>query len=116
MKILMGTYPKIEKQTGVSMLYTDYVKERICKFLVQMTDEYKRIYEIGNRYPDISIALLGNAYSNAVFENEKVLKIHHVYNAIKNTKSVYEDTKKKEMIKFKEEFSDVISDEQAILE
>lgn len=115
-KILMGTYPKIEKQTGVSMLYTDYVKERICKFLVQMTDEYKRIYEIGNRYPDISIALLGNAYSNAVFENEKVLKIHHVYNAIKNTKSVYEDTKKKEMIKFKEEFSDVISDEQAILE
>ncbi len=114
-QILLGTMPKIEKQTGVSVKYTDYVKQRICEFIVQMTDEYKRIYEIGNRYPDIALALLGNAFSNAVFENLNILKIHHVYNAIKNTKSVYDDVKKKELVKFKEYFKDVISDEMANL-
>ena len=114
-QILLGTMPKIEQQTGVKVTYTDYIKQRICEFLVQMTDEYKRIYEIGNRYPDISLALLGNAFSNAVFENLNVLKIHHVYNAIKNAKNVYEDVKKKELVKFKEYFKDVISDEGAVL-
>ena len=111
----MGTMPKIERQTGVSVKYTEFVKKRICEFIVQMTDEYKRIYEIGNRYPDIALALLGNAFSNAVFENMNVLKIHHVYNAIKNTKNVYDDVKVKELVKFKEFFKDVISDENANL-
>ncbi len=114
-EILMGTMPKIERQTGVSVKYTEFVKKRICEFIVQMTDEYKRIYEIGNRYPDIALALLGNAFSNAVFENMNVLKIHHVYNAIKNTKNVYDDVKVKELVKFKEFFKDVISDENANL-
>ena len=114
--ILMGTYPKIEKQTGVHMKYTDYQKERIFEFLVDYTNEYKRIYEIGNRYPDIALALLGNAYSNAVFENTDTLNIHHIYYAIKNTKSVYEDAKKKSIIEFKEKFKDIIEDEKAVLD
>ena len=115
-KILMGTYPKLEKQTGVHMPYTDYQKEKLFEFLVDYTNEYKRIYEIGNRYPDIALALLGNAYSNAVFENVKTLNIHHIYYAIKNTKSVYDDAKRKGIIEFKEKFKDIIQDEKAVLD
>lgn len=115
-KILMGTYPKLEKQTGVHMSYTDYQKEKLFEFLVDYTNEYKRIYEIGNRYPDIALALLGNAYSNAVFENVKTLNIHHIYYAIKNTKSVYDDAKRKGIIEFKEKFKDIIEDEKAVLD
>ena len=47
-KILMGTYPKLEKQSGVTIPYSEYTKEKIFRFMVEYTDEYKRIYEIGN--------------------------------------------------------------------
>ena len=48
-EILMGTYPKYEKRTGIKIGYTDFIREKVFKFIVDMTDEYKRIYEIGNR-------------------------------------------------------------------
>ncbi len=115
-KILMGTYPKLEKKSGVIIPYSDYQKERIFKFLVELTDEYKRIYEIGNRYPDIALTLLGNAFSNAVFENKNVLSISNVYDAVKNCKSVYDDARKKAIINFKEEFKDIIDSEGVILD
>ena len=70
-KILMGTYPKIEKQTGVKMGYTDFNREKIMLFIVEMTSEYKRVYEVAARYPDVSLTVLANAFSNAVFENAK---------------------------------------------
>lgn len=114
-KILMGTYPKLEKKSGVTIPYSDYQKERIFRFLVELTDEYKRIYEIGNRYPDIALTLLGNAFSNAVFENKNVLSISNVYDAVKNCKSVYDDARKKAIINFKEEFKDIIDSEGVIL-
>lgn len=114
-KILMGTYPKLEKKSGVIIPYSDYQKERIFKFLVELTDEYKRIYEIGNRYPDIALTLLGNAFSNAVFENKNVLSISNIYDAVKNCKSVYDDARKKAIINFKEEFKDIIDSEGVIL-
>ena len=114
-KILMGTYPKLEKKSGVIIPYSDYQKERIFRFLVELTDEYKRIYEIGNRYPDIALTLLGNAFSNAVFENKNVLSISNVYDAVKNCKSVYDDARKKAIINFKEEFKDIIDIEGVIL-
>ena len=114
-KILMGTYPKYEKHSGVKLSYTDFIKEKIFAFITQMTDEYKRIYEIGNRYPDIALTLLSNAFSNASFENSKEVKIKHVYDAIKSAKNVYEDVKVKELEKFKEEFKDIIQEEGAIL-
>ncbi len=114
-KILMGTYPKLEKKSGVIIPYSDYQKERIFRFLVELTDEYKRIYEIGNRYPDIALTLLGNAFSNAVFENKNVLSISNVYDAVKNCKSVYDDARKKAIINFKEEFKDIIDSEGVIL-
>lgn len=115
-KILMGTYPKLEKKSGVIIPYSDYQKERIFRFLVELTDEYKRIYEIGNRYPDIALTLLGNAFSNAVFENKNVLSISNVYDAVKNCKSVYDDARKKAIINFKEEFKDIIDSEGVILD
>jgi ATP-dependent Clp protease ATP-binding subunit ClpA len=115
-KILMGTYPKLEKQSNVTIPYSEYQKEKLFKFLVDFTDEYKRIYEIGNRYPDIALTLLGNAFSNAVFENKNVLNITHIYYALKNSKNVYEDAKRKGIIQFKEIFKDIIEEENAVLD
>ena len=110
-QILMGTYPKYEKRTGVKLEYTDFLKEKIFRFLVEMTDEYKRIYEIGNRYPDIALTLVMNAFSIASYENSPVATLKHFYKAICRTKVVYEDAKKKEIERFKILFKDIISEE-----
>ena len=115
-KILMGTYPKLEKQSGVTIPYSEYTKEKLFRFIVEYTDEYKRIYEIGNRYPDIALTLLGNAFSNAVFENKNTLNIKNIYDALKNTKNVYDDAKRKGLIEFKNKFSDLIKEENIVLD
>lgn len=114
-KILMGTYPKFEKKMNVKLVYTDFQKEKIFAFLVDMTSEYKRVYEMASRYPDITLTLLANAFSYAVFENSPEVKIKHIYNAIKNTKSIYPDSLKKEIIKFQEQFKDMLEDEKVEL-
>ncbi len=114
-QILLGTYPKYEKRTGVKLEYTDYVKERIFRFLVEMTDEYKRIYEIGNRYPDIALTLVMNAFSIASYENSPIVTLKHFYKAICRTKVVYEDAKQKEIVRFKELFKDIIAEENVNL-
>ena len=114
-QILMGTYPKYEKRTGVKLEYTDFLKEKIFRFLVEMTDEYKRIYEIGNRYPDIALTLVMNAFSIASFENSPVVKMKHFYKAVCRTKVVYEDAKQKEIARFKEIFKDVLIEENVDL-
>ena len=100
-KILMGTTPKLEKQIGVKLDYTDFIKEKIMAFIVEMTDEYKRVYEVASRYPDICLTILANAFTYAVYENSEVCKIKHIYKAICNARNVYEDVKKKEIERFK---------------
>ena len=110
-KILMGTYPKLEKQIGVKLDYTDFIKEKIMTFIVEMTDEYKRVYEIASRYPDICLTILANAFTYALYENTNVVKLKHIYKAICNAKNVYEDVKKKEIERFKVEFADIIAEE-----
>lgn len=115
-KILMGTCPKLEKQIGVKLNYTDFIKEKIMKFIVEMTDEYKRVYEIASRYPDICLTILANAFTYALFENSKEVKMVHIYQAIVNAKSIYEDVKIKEKMRFKEEFKDIILEEGRSLE
>ena len=110
-QILMGTYPKYEKRTGVKLEYTDYLKEKIFKFIVEMTDEYKRIYEIGNRYPDVALTIVMSAFSLASYENSPVVKMKHFYKAICRTKVIYEDAKVKEIAKFKELFKDILAEE-----
>lgn len=115
-KILMGTIPKLEKQVGVKLNYPGYVIEKFMTFIVEMTDEYKRIYEIASRYPDICLAIIANAFTYALYENEHEVKIKHFYKAICNTKSVYEDVKVKEIARFKEQFKDFIYEEGVNLE
>lgn len=110
-KILMGTYPKFEQKMGVKLNYTDFQKEKIFRFIVDMTSEYKRVYEIGNRYPDVSLTVVASAFSYALFENSSEVKLKHFYQAIINTKNIYEDALIKEIAKFKEQFKDWIIEE-----
>lgn len=115
-EIMMKTLPKIEIQTGVKMNYTNFIKEKICKFIVDMTSEYKRVYEISSRYPDIALTVLRQTFSQALFENKKIVEMKHIYEAIKTTKSVYPDVKVKEIAKFKEEFKKELEEERVIIE
>ena len=110
-KILMGTYPKLEQQIGVKLDYTDFIKNKLFTFIVEMTDEYKRVYEVASRYPDICLTILANAFTFALYDNEQTVKIKHFYKAVCNARNIYEDAKQKEIIRFKEEFKDLIEKE-----
>ena len=108
--ILLGTLPKIEKKLGVKCEYTDFIKEKIMKFIVEMTDEYKRVYEIASRYPDICLTIVSNAYTYALYDNKKNVTLKHFYKAICNAKNIYEDARNKEIERFKIEFADMINE------
>ena len=110
-KILMQTLPKLEKQTGAVLDYTDFQKEKLFKFIVNMTSEYKRVYEISSRYPDICLTILRQAFSNALFENSNKVTFKNIYDAIRFTKAVYPDVIKKELVIFKEEFKEELANE-----
>jgi ATP-dependent Clp protease ATP-binding subunit ClpA len=109
--ILMGTLPKIEKQTGAKMKYTSFIQSKIMAFIVDITSEYKRIYEISARYPDIALTLLTQAFSTAIFENRKEVTVRDVYKAIQNSKNIYPDVIKKELVRFNQEFKDIFKEE-----
>ena len=111
-KILMGTLKKIEKATEVKWPYTTYLLEQVSKFIVNMTSEYKRVYENGSRYPDVSLALLSKCFTYARFENSPEVKFKHIYEAIKNCNSVYPDVVKKELVIFKETFKEYLDAEK----
>ena len=110
-QILMQTLPKIEKQTGVSLMYTDFVKENIMKFIVDTTKEYNRVYENASRYPDVALVLLRQAFSNAIYENKKNVGFKNLYDAVRFSKAVYPDVIKKQLIKFKTDFFDELNEE-----
>lgn len=114
-KILMGSYPRIEKQTGVKLAYSSFVIEKIMRFIVNMTSEYKRVYELGSRYPDNALALLSKAFSYAKFDNSEFVTFKHIYKAIMNCQSVYSDVIKKESENFKKEFKDFLEKENVDL-
>lgn len=114
-KILMGTIPKLERQIGVKINYQPYEIEKFMNFIVNMTDEYKRIYEISSRYPDICLTIVSNAFTYALYENQKVVTTKHFYQAICNCKSVYEDVLVKEIENFKITFADFIRNENVDL-
>ena len=96
-KILMGTLPKLEYQ--------------IMAFIVEMTDEYKRVYEIASRYPDICLTIVANAFTFALYDNRKIVSIIDFYRAIKNSKNIYDDVKVKEIANFKTTFKDLFDAE-----
>ena len=108
--ICMGTLPKIEKKTGATLMYDPYVKEKIMAFLTDLTSEYRRVYETGARYPDVTLAILQQAFSFALYNNRKDVNIFDVKKAILNTKNVYPDVIKKEIPRFEQEFKQEIED------
>ena len=115
-QILMQTLPKLEKQTGVVLPYTDFINEKIMKFIVNMTTEFKRVYEISSRYPDIALVILRQCFSNAIYENRKTINFKNIYDAVKTTKAVYPDVIAKELVAFKEIFADELKIEGTVLD
>ena len=71
-----------------------------------MTSEFKRVYEVSSRYPDIALVLLRQMFSNAVYENRQTVNFKNIYDAIRFTKAVYPDVIKKELVVFKYTFKD----------
>ena len=114
-KILVGTTKKIEKATGVRWPYTTWVLENVCKFIVNMTSEYKRVYENNSRYPDVSLALLSKCFTYARFENSDIVTFKHIYEAITNCTSVYSDVVQKEIVVFKDTFKEFLEKENVEL-
>lgn len=110
-KILMGTLPKLEYQIGVNVNYQPFITEKIMAFIVEMTDEYKRVYEIASRYPDICLTIVANAFTFALYDNRKIVSIIDFYRAIKNSKNIYDDVKVKEIANFKTTFKDLFEAE-----
>lgn len=109
-KILMGTLPKIEKNSGAKLKYSRYVQTEIMSFIVDITSEYKRVYGIGSRYPDICLTLLSQAFSQAVFENREEVNINDIRNAILNSKNIYEDVIRKDIVIFDNKFKKLLEE------
>ena len=115
-KILMGTYPKIEKQLNVKVGYQPFVIQKIMAFIVEMTDEYKRVYEIASRYPVICLTIVSNAFTFALYDNSNIVTIKHFYKAICNARNIYEDALLKEIDRFKITFADMLQAENVNLD
>lgn len=105
-QILMGTLPNIEKRTGAKLKYTDFKRRQLMEFITDITSEYKRVYEIGSRYPDVTLTLVQQAFSNALFDNRKEVNVFDFRNAIKNSKNIYEDVINKALPEFDRIFQD----------
>ncbi len=106
-QILVGSLPKYEEKTGAKMKYTDFIKEKVMKFIVNLTEETNRVYEYDARYPDICFSILQQAFSYALVENRTEVDIRDFKKAIQNTKLVYPDVIKKELDRFYHDFSDI---------
>lgn len=105
-KILMGTLPKIEKQTGCRFKYNDYVTKMLVESIVSATSEYKRVYGLAAMYPDVALSVLTGAFSQALFANRSEVDVLDVYNAIKVSKRIYPDSIIKDLTAFREKFGD----------
>ena len=113
--IIIGTLPKIEKSTGVRFKYSKYQQRLIIESIVDITSEYKRVFEVNSRYPDIALTLFKSAFSFTVFDNRKEVNIFDFEKAIENTHLVYPDVIKKELPLFKEKFKDIYNEENGIV-
>ena len=84
--------------------------------IVNMTSEYKRVYELSSRYPDIALTILRQSFSNALYENSHRVSFKNIYDAIRFTKAVYPDVIKKELVIFAETFKDELQAENIIVD
>ena len=109
-QILMGTLPKIEKRTGAKMKYTPFIQRKMMEFITDITSEYKRVYEIGSRYPDVSLTMVQEAFSNALFNNRFEVTALDFRNAIINSKNIYPDVIKKSLPIFDTTFAEQLAE------
>lgn len=114
-KILMGSLPKIEKQTGCKMKYNEYVTRQLMESIVSATTEFKRVYGLSAMYPDIAFSVLTAAFSQALFKNKNQVDVTDVYNAIKTSKRIYPDSIVKELQLFREKFAKLCNEEGVVL-
>lgn len=110
-KILMGTLPKIERQTGAHFKYNDYVTGLLVQSIVSATSEFKRVYGLAAMYPDVALSVLTAAFSSALFHNRDEVNVEDVYNAIKTSKRIYPDSIIKELTLFREKFAKLCEQE-----
>ena len=109
-QILMGTLPKIEIRTGAKMMYSPFVQKKMMEFITDITSEYKRVYEIGSRYPDVSLTIVQQAFSNALFDNRREVNVIDFKIAIMSSKNIYPDVITKSMPQFDTIFADQIAE------
>lgn len=114
-QILVGTLPKIEIRTGAKMMYTPFIQRKVMEFITDITSEYKRIYEIGSRYPDVSLTIVQQAFSNALFDNRREVNILDFKQAIISSKNIYPDVIKKSMPEFDKIFADQIEELNSVV-
>ena len=114
-QVLMKTLPKTEHQTGIKFKYNEYVTQLLIESIVEATSEFKRVYGLGAMYPDIAFSVLTAAFSNALYQNKPYVEMIDVYNAIKNSKRIYPDSRIKELAAFREKFAKLASEEQVVL-
>ena len=113
-QILLGTLPKIEIRTGAKLMYTPFIQKKIMEFITDITSEFKRIYEIGSRYPDVSLTIVQQAFSNALFDNRREVNIIDIKKAIMNSKNIYPDVIQKSMPIFDTIFAEQINENKII--
>lgn len=114
-KILLGSLPKLEKQTGVKFGYNEYVAGMIIESIVSATSEFKRVYGLSAMYPDVAFSILSQAFSQALFRNSDRVSLLDVFNAIKTSKRIYPDSIVKELDLFRIKFKDLLNQEQIVL-
>jgi len=111
-RAFLRRFEKIEKQTEVKLDYPDFVINNIITFIVNMTSEYKRIYESSSQYPDIALELLTKIFSFAIYDNKSKVGFKHIWEAVKSCESVYEDVLIKEKNEFKKQFLTYLQNEK----
>lgn len=111
-KIVTGVIPRIEHATGIKMDYSPFIREKLARFVVELTSEYNRVYETAGRYPDVPITLFSQAFSEALFNNKSIVTASDVRNAIEHSKAVYPDVIKKYLVVFDEKFKDLLDEDR----
>lgn len=114
-QILLGTIPKIEYKTGVKMLPNSYLTKELMDSIVEATSEFKRVYGLSAMYPDVSLSVLQGAFSNALYENRKIVEIKDVYIAIRDSKRIYPDSRVKECANFRKKYERICQEENIVL-
>jgi len=110
-EVLMRSMPKFEVKTGIKFKYNEYITKMLVESIVEATSEFKRVYGLGAMYPDVSFSVLSGAFSEALYQNKTVVEMIDVYNAIKNSKRIYPDSRIKELTAFREKFDKVAGDD-----